>query len=582
MNKILPVIALLIASFVSTFFFYSYSLNESLRYRPLANGWASTYAEIYTDDSLQFNEKIEKVLSDDFAHGRFRPAFSAFIASSYLISPIIHGRLADDEDGRGYFDKMNGDLRLFTVILLSSVSCSIFLISFLIYRLTGIFLFSLIPILFIPLSPALTENLLFSFIDSQEIPMVLLLCFSLFFFYVRNNRQHIVAQVLLITLSYIFLFLAFCMKETMVIFSVAAGCVLCCALYSRKFSRKSGDDLDTFSNYAHFLYFILAVALTTLVLFAVSTHSSGYATAYDYANIDALTIALKRWFGLTSKYSLVNIYAFIPIVVSWIILYKNKSETIGRAYGYQQGLLQFMLCLLSIGFFLILLPWNPVLIKYVYPSIFFFSFAIAHALSIIGSWGKQRFGNSFYIVIICMTIPYVVLFSGYRKDAEFERSYWLEQTNYGVRVIDPIAKIIKTASQTKAENGARQIYIGFGQDGRWQYNVQWPGLQLMRILNLDYGFNIINNTGNIVDNLRMPKGELSSFIQHDKGPKVYISERSRELKTIRFDQLFFGYRNTASPEESITYGDFSYTFSGIKIPYTNNVGLENFIMYEYK
>ena len=134
-----------------------FAIEKTNRYRPLANGWVSSYADIHLREDLSFTQKIKKTISEDSIHGRFRPAFFFYVTSSYALSPLIHGRSAVEEN-RPYNKLMNGDLRLFSYILPGSVTFSFLFMSLLIYHYTKEVVFSFIPLII----PKLTQPLAFT------------------------------------------------------------------------------------------------------------------------------------------------------------------------------------------------------------------------------------------------------------------------------------------------------------------------------------------------------------------------------------------------------------------------------------
>lgn len=110
---------LLVLLFVASWPFCTerFAIEKTNRYRVLANGWVSMYADMHMSDKLTWTEKIHQTISADFIHGRFRPAFFFYVTRAYALSPLAHVRSSAAE-GRPYRELMNGDLRLFSFIYL--------------------------------------------------------------------------------------------------------------------------------------------------------------------------------------------------------------------------------------------------------------------------------------------------------------------------------------------------------------------------------------------------------------------------------------------------------------------------------
>lgn len=520
------------------FHFHSFAVDKTLRYRPLANGWVSHQAGIFLQKEGRLLDKMRQSIADDLNHGRFRPAFTLYVSLPYTLSPLAHGRSVSKE-GKS-FDKLStGDLRLFSCILLGTVAASLILMSLLIYSYTGEIIFSLIPIFFIPLSPALTENLLQNYIDSQETPLLLWLCGWIFLFFLALKKNSSLFRTGCLTAAFFFLLLSFLAKETAVILSVAIPAAAAAAWL---FSGKKENWAVPFM-----VCSLLAICCSGAVYLIVSSHSKGYATSYSALNPADIQDALQRlWTGM-KKYSLINsLYGWMPIFIfSALALFSKKKTLNGIAVSKHVALLALFL-LLACGFLLILVPWRPILIKYILPSIFFYLFAVGLSLSYTAAWLKERYGKAGYL--FCLVLPcYVIPFRAYYPSACWERDYWADQANYGVAAADKLADSIDRALKSDAEK-SQAVFVEYEADVPWADPIPWGKLQLMRILNLDKGFNLLDASGKEIVNYQMPKAELTSFRQHDQGRRIYLSNEKKDMASRPFDVV---YKGSAMKEKSV-------------------------------
>ncbi|MCW5212962.1 hypothetical protein VU04_08620, partial [Desulfobulbus sp. TB] len=211
--KLTGLLSVLLLAFFWPFYANHFAIEKTNRFRVLANGWVSGYAEMHLQEDLNLTQKIKRTISSDLEHGRFRPAFFFYVTSSYVLSPLVHGRSVDEE-GRFYRNLMNGDLRLFSTIVLATLGMSFVFMSLLIYKYTNEFVFSLIPIFFILLSQTFLSNLISGMIDSQEIPMIFCLSAWFFFFFTAMIMRKKSWSIIYAVISLVFLFFVFFLKET--------------------------------------------------------------------------------------------------------------------------------------------------------------------------------------------------------------------------------------------------------------------------------------------------------------------------------------------------------------------------------
>ncbi len=463
---IFVVLVISVVSFSNLIEFDRFSINDELKFRPLANGWVSIYPEMHMDKSATIIEKIKNVIDSDLVHGRFRPAFFSYISSSYMLTPIVHDRQWTDS-GENYSDFMTGDLRVFSYILLASVAVSMTLLSLVIYKFTGTFIFSLVPIFFIPLSPSLTENLLQNYIDSQEIPLVLwvsLWLFSFFFALTSRNRFSFWGWGIA---SFLALILALLTKEIAIIVVGVLGILLIAVSLSKKFGSYKPDN-----HRRNFIAgsLVLSIILSIMVVAITSLNRTGYAKAYGI-DISQIQIAIDKIWNCISQYSIHNIYGFAPIFVSCIVLFINRKGIVNGFPIIYHSLFSLSLALLTYGFFTILIPWDPVLLKYTFPSVFFFTFWVAYSLSIIYSWAKDRGSWILKTIVLCSIIPYALLFNTIYPAAKANRDYLAEGANYGVYTIPRIAESIEMEIK-KHDKDFYKVLILYQAGNKWRTQIR--------------------------------------------------------------------------------------------------------------
>lgn len=556
------------------FHFQSFAVDKTLRYRPLANGWVSYQAGIFLQKQGNIFDKMRQSILDDLNHGRFRPAFTLYSILPYAISPLVHGRSMSKE-GRPYEKLATGDLRLFSFILLGSVAATLILISLLIHSYTGENIFSLIPVLFIPLSPALTENLLQNYIDSQEIPLLLWLCIWIFLFFTALRKDKSFFRTLCFATSFLFLLLSFLAKETSVILSIA---IPASAVAAWLFSGKKENWGIPF-----LVCSLLAICCSVTVYLIVASHTKGYAASYSALQPAEILDALERlWTGL-KKYSLVDsIYGWFPFALFFTLAFVSRKKTLNGIPVSKHVALLTLFLLLTCGFLLILVPWRPILIKYILPSIFFYLFAVGMSLSFTAAWLKERYRIGGYL-FYCAVLFYVIPFKNYYPSACWERDYWADQANYGVAAADQLADSIDRALKSKAKD-SEAVFVEYETVSDWANFTPWGKLHLMRILNLDKRFNIVKADGKEILNYQMPKAELTSFRHYDKSRYLYLSNTQKELAIKRFDVAYKGSATQKKPaaEFAVQETRICYKMTGEKIDWQGrSKAFPAFSLYQY-
>lgn len=559
-----------------------FAVDKNYQYRPLANGWVSFHALNYLKNDKSLVEKATDSITDDLTHGRFRPVFFLYVTTSYALSPLVHGRGIMNE-GRSYVHLVNGDLRLFSYILLASLGLSFVFMSLLIYSYTKEIVFSFIPILFIPLSPSLTENLLFNYIDSQEIPLVLWLSIWIFTLFMAVREQGYGSRAVYLFFSFLFLVLAFLTKETTLVVSIALA-IVAIFIYG---ARRSGFQIVKGNSVSLFLASLVVAIICSIFVYTIVTlNRQGYAST-GYAlpwGGDLKKAIVVLWQGL-SKYSLNNYYGYIPILLFLGIALKERGQTLNARPMVTHVSLLLILLLLCYGFLFILVPWKPLLIKYLFPSIFFFSFAVALSLSLLARWAKERYSNKGMLVYLALPV-YIFLYIHYAPGAEINKKYSAESAAYGISVIDSLAKSIayEVGNNPTANQSVFIEYSDYGSDAPWRSSIQWGKLQLMRILNLENELNIVSANGDEISNFIMPAAELSSFRHYDNHKMVFVSNKKGHLQKRKFSLMYKGFPANRTPDFELSFpeSDVHYRLAGESLEYYSpSRKFPEFTLYKY-
>ena len=575
-RKIFPYICICAASFFSVFYFNQFALQEELKYRPLANGWVSIYPGFHLDNSQSIIGRIAAVVEEDLVHGRFRPAFFTYISTSYFLSPVVHGRLGELSE-RSYLRLMTGDLRIFSSILLASVALSMALLSFVICRITGTPIFTLLPIIFIPLSPTLTENLLQNYIDSQEILLVLLISLWFFLLFFSLVIKNFFWRIFLFLSSIVALSLAFLSKETaIVIFGVA----LLLSVFIYWTNRNKTPTLEPILSVKVITTLIFSFSLTILVLTVTMLNKAGYASDGYQLNPSKILASIKTLWGFVTNYSLFHIYSYVAIGCALIILFFRRKNLINGISINIHYLVACWLLFLTLGFFAILVPWDPLLAKYVYPCVFFFSFLVGYALSVIYAAFTVNKKYFSWVIILVLLVPFVFVYSSLFKKAEYSRNYLATEANYGVSVIPQIAENIIETLDEKNINELR-VLVHYHAGEKWKHSIAWSKLHLCRWLNIESRINIIDHGGDAIENIKMPSGELTSFRFDESKPSLYISEKKKELDQLTFDIVYQAYLSHENPVEVIEGVMGQYRLLEVVAEFPRKPHFQSFKVYKY-
>lgn len=560
-----------------------FAIDKTNRYRPLANGWVSAYADVHLQKDTTLVEKIKFTVSSDYnCCGRFRPAFFFYSTIGYALSPLLHGRSVEGE-GRPYNRLVNGDLRIYSFVLLTSIAVSYILLSLLIFKMTGEFVFSLLAVIFIPLSPSLTENLLHNYIDSQEIPLVFFLSLWLFGLFAALLTKRKWLKTLVASLSVLFLVAAFMTKETALVVTVALFMLLIFNS-ARNWLEKRGNYIKTEEGGLILLSLLVAFICSLVIYGFVAMHKQEYATNYARPSLSLLISAVGVLWHHVTAYSLVNFFGLLPMAAIITLVCKERNKEIRQELFGKPFSLLFFLLLLATGFLLILAPWQPILIKYLFPTIFFFTFAVVLSLSLLSAWAKRKYGRKKGLMVYLLILPFLFLYGSYREKAADAQSYWSESAAYGLSVIDDLAdSITPEITVQMASRKPQSVFVDYGTYHRWMDKVHWAKLHLERILNLDKGFNIMDSEGEMQLNDRMPGSELTSFRHYENGPCLYLENDPAVLDIRKFDVLFMAYGRGEKNEAELSFpsADAYYRATGEQIDYWPRPGFPPFSLFKY-
>ena len=549
------------------FVFVGQAVDETARYRPLANGWPSRYSEILFNPEMDLTEKMATVLTEDLNHGRFRPFFSLYLNVSYALTPIINDRLPELSE-RNYLSLITGDLQVQSWVLLVTMALASAFLSALVLQGTGSFLAACLPLFFIPLSPALTENLLHNYIDSQEIPLIFLQSGWLFFLvsslFWRSAGLDGKIEVLM---SFLFLFLAMLMKET----AIAGVGAIVGLLVFRPWKHDYGPAI--FKTKSLLVgAFIFSICCSVGIYLLVTTHQHGYAAAYHVMDMHDLMDAASKLWKCLSKFSLHNLLGYAAIIGSVFVLAKSDAEML-PLQGIRRHLgILVMLAAMAYGSLAILLPWKPILIKYSLPSIFFFSYLVAYAVGIIICRLKETRLGRLRLAGLFVLLPFVVLFFSLQGKANHDRRYLFAVANYGLKEIIAVAADIDSLLKTK-NNVNTNIYVGFEADRPWSHHITWSTLHISRLLNFKYNYNIMDKSGKTVLQVKMPQGELTSYKYRPSSNNILLSERFEDLASRQFEAVYLGFNKKSDIEDIISCNGKAYRKARLVAEHRNRYGL---------
>lgn len=539
MRNFTLICSLIVFILISVFIQVHPVLDKSSRYRQLANGWVSYYADLYLNNKDTITSKIRQAVNEDASqHGRFRPAFFMFTSFTYALSPIIHGRFPGKENRR-YNELINGDMLIMVKALIVCIVLSMVMMSWIIYRYTGYLFLSCLFFGFIPLSPTLSSNLIQNYIDSQEIFQVFTITIFLLFFlkFIRKYQYSMTLHdlfVISVSLS-----LPFYVKETsVVLFAALLPVFLFYLIYKALLPAQKSYRFLQF-----FIIFLISLLNTVFILYIVKSSQHGYSSLYSFEDFQRLVNALTEWYKLFSGFPLFNIFSHCIIGIAFIILWRKRWGYINEVSTEKHIIFFLFMIFLTLGFFLIFIPWDFISYKYLYPCTFFYSVLIAYSFSIAFAYCKERNVRSLGIISTFFLIAQAVIYLYNFEEARITNKDIIATANYGLKAVDKVAEDID-CFLINSSKSTISIYLEVKPENEQQ--IYWAKLQLKRILNLDYFYNIIDSKGTIIFNRKMPDEELSSFRYIPSRPTVYISHKFSDLDKFHFDLI---YRQKSSPSK---------------------------------
>ncbi|MCI5220643.1 MAG: hypothetical protein D3914_15970 [Candidatus Electrothrix sp. LOE2] len=325
-------------------------------------------------------------------------------------------------------------------------------------------------------------------------------------FTAMKKRKEIYRTVWFLS-SLFLLFLAFLIKETVIITSVTLAVITLLIFYENRILVNS---IRSKSNLIFLVVtLVFSIICSIIVCFIVLKYRQGYTDGYSVGEYDNIQKSLEALWVWLSAYSLHHLYGYIPILFFTAVAIKERKKALHNIPIMQHASLLAVLLLFCYGFLFILIPWKPLGFKYVLPSVFFFSFAVALSLSLLAAWAKERYGRRGLLVYFTLFV-YIILYYSYLEKSNQEKVYWAELGNYGASVAAPLADSIADEvffSSTKKQ----RIFLNYGTNVSWANDIPFGWLHLMRILNLEKKINLMDQNGREILNYHMPTAELSSF-----------------------------------------------------------------------
>lgn len=579
-GKLCVVLLFLLVFSASLFVSIKPAFDSDLQYRQLANGWVSFFADIYLNNEYSFVEKVQLAVNDDLKHGRFRPLFFVYTSAAYALSPIVHGRLHELKEGKAYADLVNGDLMIVTYMLAVSVVISMTVMALLIYKLTGNWIVPLCSFPFIPLSPSLAENFCQTYIDSQEIPLVLFISFFLYVFFIMLVNIDKRSRSLWITclFSAFFMGCAFLIKETSVVLTAGLGLLLFSAFFLKQnyYARKM------VFNFQFMTIFLTSLIFTVTLLAIVFSHRVEYVadnTIHDFS-FSFLSQTLNKWWSLAIYYSLINKYAFGVIgMISIYLFYKRKEIIFGRPIIFHLIICLFLL-VVSFLFLAILVQWKQILPKYLYPCVFFYTVFFSYIISIFISYLKNNNFLKLYFFFIIIYISSMIYFYNNITIKAFSHNYYLiDLSNYGVSVIKKIAEDI---SRSCENNKNKLLLVGVCLNDKNKIDVGWAKIQLKRFLNFDYEYTLVKPSGKVISHGKMPGSELSNYrVFNNLDKKISITSNIKQAVKNDYDVIYCIPEHENNPVCRFVVESGKYTDTGIEILHPQRNGLPGFKVKKY-
>jgi len=572
-------IAIGIIVLYTVFFMQQQMIDKSLRLAPLANGWVSQYAGLHlSDDNIL--KKYRSTVSSDIGVGRFRPASFIYTSFAYGVTPIIHNRLNDD-DQRSYVGLVTGDLRITAIIFLCSISISLTCILMTLYRYTNKLISLTIPIVYISITPSLTENLLQNYIDSQDIQLFVSLSFWLSALFLGIVTQNKIAYNISIIISCFFLLISYLTKETAIVLP-ACTVLLFLIMYTYNILQKNEADRITGKYVLLNCNLVISIIMSSYVYAKAFYGNKQYGTNFDITNVSQIVENNSLLWRAFSLYTINTVPVIIFLFFTLFLILFNIKKKINNIPVIDHLCVYVVLLLSGLLMYGIMLPWQFPLIKYLFVPSCFIALSVYYAIFLVSELFIPKYKNIIYIGTMAALMVY---FNSFYANAKSFNSSSCESSSYGAIIIDNLVSNIDNATQALGKKSVR-IFVEYGTEAEWKKYVPWGLLHLQRILSVEKKYNIVDAQNAPVLNLSMPRDDMTSFRYNKKNINIFITNRREELSRFHFDVVYKGYMKNAIPQEKISYtlSDSSvadYQLTGESIHYVSPNNFSEFILYAY-
>lgn len=572
-------IAIGIIVLCTVFFMQQQMIDKSLRLAPLANGWVSQYAGLHlSDDNIL--KKYRSTVSSDIGVGRFRPASFIYTSFAYGITPIIHNRLNDD-DQRSYVGLVTGDLRITAIIFLCSISISLTCILMTLYRYTNKLISLGIPILFISITPSLTENLLQNYIDSQDIQLLVSLSLWLSVIFLGIISINKTIYYMSIVISCVFLFISYLTKETSIVLPV---CTILLSLIIYTFNRLQEKENDKITGKYILLNcnLILSIFMSAYVYAKAFYGNKQYGTNFDIANISQIIENNSLLWRAFSLYTLNNIPVLLFLSFALLLIFFNFKRKINDIPVICHLCVYAVLLVTSLLMYGVMLPWQFPLIKYLLVPTCFIAISVYYAIFLVSELFFPKFKKIIYFGSVAV---FMFNFNAFSANAKLFIATSLENSSYGAIIIDKLVSSIDDTIQS-LRKGSVRIFVEYGTDAEWKKYVPWGLLHLQRMLSIERNYNIVDAMNTPVLNLSMPCDDMTSFRYSKENVNLFITNRREELSRISFDVVYKGYMKNSIPQDQISYvlpdnSVVGYHMTGESIHYVSPNNFPEFILFVY-
>lgn len=546
-------IGLVLFSFLLIFVVHRDAFSSSLRHGMVEDGSVSQFAgEFLSDASLA--TKYKSLMDTDGAlNGRYRPGYYLYETLPFFLTVVKNGDYKFGMSGAMIQQRINGDLRLHIVYLLSSIAVAAALLSIVVHRLTGSIVYAVFVPYAVVFSKTLVRNMTYN--DTAEPPQLLGMCAYIFLFLLgerlisgEKSRLGLYSLVTLPVLAFTYL-----AKETSVVLFLAL--LLYAALRCL--------DVNVRRSTQRICYLGVHVAFNAImflwVLVNVKMIKSAYSSNYEVPHAKDLLAKLIAYLKIlnTSPFSLVIPSLGFAILIV-LVIRKWRSKCPGLPVALRMLAVVCILLSLSVAFLLVNLPWEWVLERYMLPAAFFGICASMVVLGYIDSLLKIRGRQSVrWIMGVAL-----VLWSLPGAAREYERVSLKYDCEYGANSV--VDRLVENISAESSKNKDLVVLLDVSAESSWMW------IQVARILDREHQLNVVLAP-------RVRSQERLYLREHDAAGRVTIhpsdgdgldgriydvvysslpfSGRSRERKLERQKQLCPAYAVDQSFECAVDKGE---------------------------